>query len=241
MADVTIRYTLDLAVRLIDTTTGNPVDEKQAIFQKDGQILTLLNRDGAFILINHGRENMKLSVDVKGYLPVTVDVDYEKLSNRQPEIEVALIPRLKSYGSDDVISIEGDMKGIESITAVQLDNPMAAIGNYIEQKQMLKLFSSKYLGEMNYAVLHSSLEDFEEFTIARKADKLLLKLRSPLEQKVVPEETVVRLIRGSVEDDHYILRIRENGKSAEYLIRYVVNGKPTFIRKNLDDPEGRRL
>lgn len=241
MADVTIQYKLDLAVRLIDTTTGNPVTEKQAIFRTGGEILTLLDRGGAYILINRGRVNMELQVDVRGYLPQTVLVDYEKLSVREPLIEVPLIPVKKSYGFDDLVDIEGTIEGLESIEAIQINNALAAIGHYIEPKQTLKLFTSKYLGESYYAIVHDGNESFETFSIARKVDKLVLKLKAPLEQKVIPEETVTRVIRGRVEKNRYLLRVRENGKGSEYLVRYIVKGKPTFVRIDLDDPEGRRL
>lgn len=241
MEDVTIQYKLDLAVRLIDTTTGNPVTEKQVIFRTGGEILSLLERGETYILINRGRVNMELQVEVKGYLTETVIVDYEQLSKREPLIELPLIPELKPYGYDDLTSVEGTLEGIESIEAIQTNNPMAAIGNYIEPKQTLKLFKSKHLGERSYAILHNEDNSFEAFSIAKKVDKFVLKLKNPLEQKVVPEETVTRLIRGRAENNHYLLRIRDNGKGSEYIVRYVVNGEPTFVRIDLDDPEGRRL
>lgn len=240
MADVTIQYKLDLAVRLIDTTTGNPVTEKQAIFRTGGEILSLLDRGGAYILINRGRVNMELQVEVRGYLTQSVLVDYEELSKREPLIEIPLIPEMRAYGFNDLVNLEGKMEGIESIEAVQLNNPLAAIGHYVEPKQSLKLFTSKYLGEVYYAIIHNN-ESFETFSIAKKVDKLILKLKAPLETKVNPEETVTRVIRGKVDNNRYLLRIRENGKGSEYLVRYVVKGKPLFVRIDLDDPEGRRL
>lgn len=243
MSDVTIKYQLDLAVQLIDTTTGNPVDEKQVIFQAGGKILSLLQRGtGLYILMNHGRENMILDVDVAGYLPTQAEVDYEGLSKREPTIEIPLIPKLKPYGYSDLVTIEGTKSGIESIDAIQYNNPLAAVGNYIEPRQILKLFTSKQLSEETYAILHEKSDEFEEFRIAKKVDKLTLRLRNPLVTQVEPEETVNHITRGKADDDgHYLLRIRENGKGSDYLIRYVVNGKVTFVRINLDNPEERRL
>ena len=57
MADAQISYKLDLIVRLVDTTTGRMVSQRQVIFKSDGQIVPFLRRDeGVYVLLNHGRQ-----------------------------------------------------------------------------------------------------------------------------------------------------------------------------------------
>ena len=67
MAEAIIQYKLDLIVRLVDTTTGKKVEQKQVIFKADNQILVFQKREeGVYVLLNHGRENMTLEIIAEG-------------------------------------------------------------------------------------------------------------------------------------------------------------------------------
>lgn len=87
-------YRLDLVVRLVDVTNGCPVKERQVLFSQNGQAISLFFRGpGIYVLINGGRKNGKLTVAVRGYLETTVDIRYEKMTGRYPELYVQLIPK----------------------------------------------------------------------------------------------------------------------------------------------------
>lgn len=237
MADAQISYKLDLIVRLVDTTTGRMVSQRQVIFKSDGQIVPFLRRDeGVYVLLNHGRRDVVLDVSVLGFLPMSVDVKYEDLSEVFPEIEVPLIPESGTSGFIDMYTLEGVCPGLTSIEAVSLVNPHGSTVGYQERKQVLKLYNSKPLGESEYAILHEDRE-FEIFRIKKRLDKLSLKLVSPLVQGCKPQEKIARIVKGKVDGKgRYLLRLLDEGNGTEYLVRYVVKGKVSFKRISSESP-----
>lgn len=232
MADAEIHYKLDLIVRLVDTTTGRRVTQRQVIFQTAGQVLPFLQRDdGVYILLNHGRSDMVLEITATGYLPVRLQVHYEELSANFPEIEAPLIPQINPKGFIEMLTFEGCCPGLSSIEAVSLKKAYATIAGYQEKKQILKLFYEKPLEENAYAVIHMEQQEFEEFQIKKRLDKLSIKLAAPLQTVCRPETRIARIVRGMVEPDgRYLLRMLEDGDETEYLVRYVVKGKASFKR-----------
>ena len=72
MAESWIEYKLDLIVRLVDTTTGELISERQVLFLEEGNVLLLLERGtGTYILLNHGTKDTKIELRVTGYEPET--------------------------------------------------------------------------------------------------------------------------------------------------------------------------
>lgn len=243
MAEAHITFKLDLIVHLVDTTTGFPVSQRQTVIRGNGGLLTLRDRgSGYYILLNHGREDMHLEVNVYGYLPAEAEVSYANLPEDYPEVEIPLIPQIKPYGYTDLVTLEGNESGIESIDAIPLHNPWARTAGYVDRKLLLKLFNAKEMNEQTYALYHEDKMQFEEFRIVQKKDELTLKLSSPLAGDCKPEEQVTRIIRGKTDQEgNYLLRVREDGNGTEYLVRYVVKGNAKYKRISFDDPEDRRL
>jgi hypothetical protein len=230
VAYAVVSYRLDLIIRLIDTTTGFPVYEQQVIFREKDHVIAFLGRgEGLYVLLNHGRENRKLGIEVRGYEPVTIDVDYEKLSPKFPEIEVPLIPIPREQGLIDIYTLTGKKRGLTAISAVWLDNPIATIGKYVENKRILKLFNAKSLDEKSYAVLNTESMQYEEISVAKKTDKLSLKLLQPIEEGWKVEEPLMRVVRGRVgKDGTYLIRIRDQGGSNKYLVCFDQKGKKSY-------------
>lgn len=232
MADAEIHYQLDLIVRLVDTTTGKKIPQRQVTFKAENQILAFQRRDeGVYVLLNHGRADMVLDISVIGYLPMQLQVCYEELSPRFPEVEVPLIPEAGRNRFVDYLTLEGNRPGITSVAAVSLKKPHGAVISYQARKQSLKLYYAKEFEEHSYAVIHEEMQEFEEFQIKKRLDKLELKLAAPLKADCRPEAKINRIVHGKVEPDgHYILRVLEEGGGTDYLVRYVVDGKVTFKR-----------
>lgn len=230
MADAEIHYKLDLVVRLVDTTTGKPVGQRQVTFKREEQIIPFLQRDeGLYILLNHGREDMNLTIQATGFLPVRMRICYEELSENFPEVEAAMIPEGDRSGFIDMITLKGHCPGLESVAAVPLKEVYGAVGSYQEKRQILRLYHTKPLKELAYAVIHEEQQEFEEFRIKKRLDKLSVKLDKPLVTACRPEEKVVRIVRGMVDEKgNYLLRMQEDGDGAEYLIRFVIKGKAAF-------------
>lgn len=232
MADADIHYKLDLIVHLVDTTTGKAIEQRQVTFQSEEQVVPFLRRDdGLYILLNRGRKDMDLKIQVVGFLPAEVRICYTQLQEQFPKVEVAMIPEISPSGFIDMVTMEGQYTGMESIVAVPLKNPYGVVARYLEKKQILRLYGTKPLKEMAYAVIHEQQQEFEEFQIKKRIDKLNVKLAEPLKTACRPEEMVVRIVRGRVDaSGNYLLRLQEDAGGIEYMIRYVVAGKVVFKR-----------
>lgn len=237
MADAEIRYKLDLIVRLVDTTTGKKVEQRQVTFQSSGQVLLFQQRDeGVYILLNKGRNNMLLEISAFGYLPAKVAIRYEDLPESFPEVEVSLIPKISPKGFVEMVTLEGHCPGLTSIAAVSLKKSYGVVAGYQEKKKILKLFYSKPLEENSYAVVHEQLQEFEEFRIKKRLNKLSIGLDEPLYTACKPETKIARIVRGKVESDgRYLLRVLDEGGGTEYLVRYVVNGNVSFKQFSTGD------
>lgn len=223
MADVNFSYRLALIVRLVDTTTGLAIPEHQILFTESGQALALHRRgNGLYVLLNHDRANMTLQIDAKGYEPVAVTIDYERLSPQFPELEIPLIPLQKEKGFEDFYTIRGVKPGLTAVTAVRVEKPVAVIGSYVERRRMLKLFSARmHMDEHAYALLHQDTHQYEEILVEKRPDRLSMKLLHPLSDGCKAQDTLLRIVRGRVESDGtYLLRVRDLGGSNVYLVRY---------------------
>lgn len=239
-------YQLDLVIRLVDTTVGWPVTEQQVLFKKNGQKLAFYSCGaGVHVCLNSGREDMKLTVIVKGYLETTVDIRYKELAGRYPEVYVDLIPERPKYGYSDFVDIIGNMPGITSVAAVCLTNSFAEAAAYSTRKQQMKLFAARVFDEEAYALIHAETASFEEFHVVSVRNRLFLRLAQPMETEVKPGEKISRIVRGKAEKDgNYLLRLRKDGQGMQHLIRYVVNGKTTFRKigaESAGDLENGRL
>ena len=217
-------------IKLVDTTIGCPVTERQVQFAQNGRTLSLFPRGvGVYVLLNGERKDGRVTIAVRGYLETAVDIRYGELTGRYPEVYVALIPDRPKYGSCDFVDISGILPGISSIAAVCLTDPLAKVVSYNAGKRQMKLLRAGELDEKAYALIHAQTERFEEFQVASVRNKLLLRLTHPLEAEVTPEEDIARIVRGRTEKDgSYLLRLRGDGQGMRYLVRYVVNGRTTF-------------
>lgn len=223
MADVNFSYRLALIVRLLDTTTGLAISGHQILFTENGQALALQRRaDGLYVLLNHDRVNMTLQIDAKGYEPVHVTVDYERLSPQFPELEIPLIPLQKAQGFEVFYTLTGTRPRLTAVTAVRMEHPVAVVGSYVERKRMLKMFSaSTRMDEHAYALMHRDALQYEEILVAKRPDRLSMKLLHPLSDGCKAQDTLLRIVRGRVESDGtYLLRVRDLGGSNVYLVRY---------------------
>ncbi|MDO4292930.1 MAG: hypothetical protein Q4C65_06825 [Eubacteriales bacterium] len=243
MADARIQYRLDLIVRLVDTTTGEPVPERQTIFLEEGRVVSLLERGtGVYILLNHGRQDTRFTVKAAGFETESFPVRYGELDSRFPTITLYLMPVMKQTGYVDVLCLEGRLDGLTMLEAADLNRPEAIIQGYQARRQTLHLMESRRLEEETYAMVHPGTGRWEPFRIKKQPDKLKLQLVSPLEEACEAQEPVARIVRGKVyPDGRYLLRTRAQGGRADYMIRYEVKGEVRFMQIDFYGTEERRL
>lgn len=239
MAEAKIIFKLDLILHLVDTTTGLSVSQTQVTFHSDGMPVKFIKKeDGYYILLNYGRKDMQLEITAEGYETTMIDVVYDQLQDNYPEIDIYLIPLPDKYNHINLVTLEGILEDIESIDAIPFNEYVAKVSDYLERKQVLKLFAAKSMEEKKYAIVHEEQMKFEEFSIKTNIDKFTLMLQNPLKVACKPDEKISRIVRGQVDKQgNYLLRVLEDAHGTEYLVRYRVKGTTKYKKIYLSNSE----
>ena len=149
----TIHHRLDLVLQLIDTTTGTPVEEQDVRFFTEGRQCWPIPRGGGnFVFINTGRSDSTLTLKVFGYEDAVVNVQYEKLDQVVPLLQVFLIPSEKLAKGERLCSLTGTLQGLEEIEAVSLAQSNICFSEFNERKCLMKLFLAK--GRLSMEDIH---------------------------------------------------------------------------------------
>ncbi len=242
MASV-IRAKLDLLIRLVDTTTGAAVDEKNVVFTRDGKPVRPDTRgEGIYLLINTGRENFLMQVKVYGYEEMTLNINYEELNEHLPEITVFLIPSENTVRGEGVLSLSGILPFLEAIEAVKPDRPLCTVKGFEPKKKILSYFpmagALRDWDEAEYGMLHADRESYETIGIVRRDTEQSVELKEILKEENISNLPVLRIIHGKVDENGaYLLRVRDDGEDQKYLIRYTVKSEVRFQTVDFREPE----
>ncbi len=234
MEEGVIRCRLDLVIRLEDTTTGMPVSEYGAKFLfNDKPIYPKSDGNGNFILINSGRENGLMQANVDGYEPCFVYVEYEKLDERMPTVDLFLIPSENLFADPkDVFTLSGRLEGIAALEAIHLGRPSSSTREYDPKRRILTIFMPNRRMNMihsYYGIANIAQGRFEDITILSDLGGKKVRLKEPLQEEFSPNSPIFRIIFGQVDaNGNYLLRVRNDGKNQKHLIRYVVNDEVRF-------------
>lgn len=227
-----IRFRLDLLIRLIDTTTGESVEERNVRFFRDGKAVRPVARGGGnYVFMDCGRADFYLEACVYGYEPFRMQVRYEALDERLPVIEAFLIPSENAPGSFPVLGLSGSLPGIASIQAVNLNAVCCCISEFDERKRIMKLFGMYRAGldGIYYGLIHPERQDYEPFTVQKEITRDAVKLERPLREPFSVNAPIARIIFGSVTPQgDYCIRVRNDREKLVHLVRYVVEGEPKF-------------
>lgn len=228
-----IQYKLDLIVQLVDTTTGNSVDEQDVRFYVDGsQCRPIPRGSGNFVFINTGRSDHTLTLKVFGYEECQLNVQYEKLDERMPLLLVFLIPSENSAKGERLLSLSGSLPNLEEIEAVSLAQSYFFTSEFNERKRLLKLFLSQgrlSMENVHYGLINETQSSYEHFEVEEEVPPDMVKLKEPLQETFKVNAPISRVIFGRVSPDgSYLLRVRDNAEEQRYLVRYRVGGETRF-------------
>ena len=243
MASV-ISSRLDLLVRLIDTTTGAAVEERNVLFLRDEREVRPESRgSGTYIFINTGREDFLMQIKVFGYEDAEVSVNYAELEERMPAVDVFLIPSENTKKGSPVLSFSGNLPLLESIEAVNIMRPLCQGGEYNKKGNTLTVFGRTggriQLEDVWYGLLNTDKNEFEKIEVLGNASPQSVKLRNTPAEDFVPNRQMMRIIFGRVsQNGDYLLRVRDDGKDQIHLIRYVVKGEVKFKTVDLKTETG---
>ena len=229
----TIHHRLDLVLQLVDTTTGNEVEEKDVQFFIEGKQCWPISRGGGnFVFINTGRRDLTLTLKVFGYEDAVINVQYEKLDERMPLLQVFLIPSERLAKGESLCSLFGTLQGLEEIEAVSLAQSNICLSEFNEKKGLMKLFLAKgrlSMGNVHYGLIGDDRQYYEHFVVTEEVPPDMVRLKEPLAETFPVNSPISRVIFGNVSPDgSYLLRVRDNAEKLNYLVRYRVNGETRF-------------
>ena len=227
-----IRFRLDLLVRLIDTTTGESAEERDVRFFRDREAVRPVARgSGNYAFLDCGRTDFCLEVRVYGFEPFRMHVRYETLDENMPVIEAFLIPSENALGNRPVIGFSGNLPGIQSIQAVNVNATHCCISGFDERKRIMKLFGMHRLGMdgIHYGLIHPDRQDYEPFAVQKEIAKDAVKIEQPLKEPFSVNAPISRIILGSVTSaGDYCIRVRDDREHLLHLVRYVVDEEARF-------------
>ncbi len=227
-----IRCRLDLLVRLIDTTTGAEIEERNVQFFRDHKPVQPVPRgNGNYVFLNCGREDGSLDIKVWGFDPCQVSVEYEKLDSQVPVLEAFLIPSESAASLSPVITYSGKLPGLESVQAVNLGQAYCCISEFDERKRIMKLFKTHRSGmdHVYYGLIHPERQDYEPFTVVKEISESSIKISQPLKEPFSVNSPIARIVFGRVTPEgDYVLRVRNDASRLLYLVRYVTEGDVSF-------------
>lgn len=242
MASV-IRSTLDLLVRLIDTTTGAYVTERNIVFKRDGIPVRPEPRDqGAYVFINTGREDFLMRIEVFGYEVHETRVRYEELDVRIPECDVFLMPSENMSRGEKVLSFSGTLPFLKNIEAVCLDRPVCYANEYDKKKNSLTVYSGSGgtvgLNDRYYGLLRADKESYDKIEVEKTISLHSVRIKEQLEEEEISNLAVMRVIFGRVDENgRYLLRVRDQGAGLRYLVRYEVKDEVRFLQTGFEGQE----
>jgi hypothetical protein len=203
-------------------------NERNAVFFYNGeQIRPRSKTGGNYILVNHGRENGLMRVEIYGYEPCEIYVDYEKLDPNVPAVDVFLIPSENVFqGSEDMLTLSGRLEGLSFVEAINVSRPISSTREYDPKRRTMTIYMPNRRMNMLhtwYGIIHQGKESFEKIQIVRELTERKVLLGAPLVEEFVPNYPICRIIFGVVQSDgSYLLRVRDDGAHLKHLVRYQV-------------------
>lgn len=245
MEKTEIRYTLDLLVRLVDTTTGKVITERDVRFWRNGEAAQPAQRgDGNYIFLNTGREDCTLDVRVYDFEEAHVTIRYEELDAFLPAKDVFLIPSENTAKGEKLLTLSGRLPGLEAIEAVRLGRSFCTVKSFDARKRIMNLFKANGPGmeEIRYGLIHAETMTFEAFQVEKVISPTALKLKEPLKEEFRENAPVARIVYGQyAPDGTYLLRVRDDGTGRKYLVRYVISGVEQFRVEDFENPGSEEL
>lgn len=82
---------------------------------------------------------------------------------------------------------------------------------------------------VHYGLISDDRSHYEHFEVAEEVPPNMVRLKSPLTETFTVNSPIARVVFGNVSPDgSYLLRVRDDAQTLEYLVRYRVNGEDRF-------------
>ncbi len=225
-------HRLDLAVRLVDTTSGRGVSGSGVTVRVDGVPVPFDDKgSGLLSMQNLGTRRFQLEICSPAYEPETLSVDLDTLGKGLPLLEVQLIPGLGYPGGVEFQTLAGTLPGIQSLSAVRLGDSACLIRAFDPRKRLVTLFNPHHLAmdRRFYALVDPDSGVCEPFEIIRTVNDQTVKIDRVLETAFRNYFPITPTVRGRCRPDgRYCLRARDEGGDGRWLVRWEGADGPHF-------------
>lgn len=231
-AQATIHHRLDLALRLVDSVTGKVIEEKSTrFFTQSPEKKAIPRGAGLYLFLNSGREDFDMEIHVYGYESQKIRITYPEQAESLPIREVYLLP-LDNPVKENILTLRGNLPGIEEIEAVSLTDTNCCIKEFDARKRIMTVLNQKNIRfhHTHYGLVNRERTAYEHFELEKEISLQSIKCKKKLEREFFINQPIVRVIFGQTgEQGDYVLKVA-NEERAQYLVRFVVNGN-TFYQK----------
>lgn len=225
-------HSLDLALRLVDTTSGRGVSGRGITVRIDGEPVPFGEKGGGILIFqNLGTRRFRLSLSSPAFEAAEREVDLDTLGKGIPILELHLIPGPGYPGAAEFQTLEGILPGIAHLSAVRAGDNACLIREFDARKRLMKLFNPHRLAldRVLYALVDPDSGCYEPFRIVRNLDDQNIKIDRVLETAFRNYFPISPTVLGKCSGDgRYCLRVRDDGTACKWLIRWEEAGASHF-------------
>lgn len=225
-------HRLDLALRLVDTTSGRNISGQSVRTFLDGKPVFFGEKnDHMLIFQNLEKRTFCLRIESRFFEPVQVDVDLDAMKKGLPLLELQLVPSRQYPGENVFLNLEGTLEGIRELSAIRLGDNACLIRQVDARKRLLHVFNPYHLSmdRVEYALLNPDRNQFESFRVLRLVNDQTLKVDQIPEMQFQNYFPITPIVFGVTRPDgSYCLRVRDDGEQARWLVRWVAQDEVEF-------------
>ena len=223
-------HSLDLALRLVDTTSGTAVSGGSIEAYLDGSRVRFEEKGGVLIFQKLPARQFQLELRSPYYEPEAREIDLDAMTG-MPLLEQHLIPSAGYPGGTELLTLEGSLPGIDSLTAVRAGDNACMIRAFDPRKRLMTIFNPHHLAleRVHYALVDPDSGRYEPFDIVKRTDDRTVKADRVPEMEFRNYFPITPLVLGKCGGDgDYCLRVRDDGSQARWIVRWEVDGTPYF-------------
>ena len=236
-------HELDMALRLVDTTSGSDISGREVEVRLDGLRARCEEKGGVLIFQNLPSRRFQLTLRSRYYETECREVELDALGKGLPLLELQLLPSAGHPDGPEFLALEGSLPGISGLSAVRAGDNACMIREFDQRKRLMKLFNPHHLAldRMFYGLVDPDNGRYEPLRILKLTDEQTAKTDRVLETEFRNYFPVTPMVFGKCSPDgRYCLRVRDQGGQARWIVRWERNGEVFFQTVDFrEDPHPR--
>lgn len=229
---ISVVHRLEMALRLIDTTSGRNIPSAGTAVTIDGVPAPFSRKEGGLLVFQDlGKRRFRLQAAPWGWEPLAAEVDLDALPKGLPLLEFHLIPLANQLGGVEFLTLEGRLPGIAALSAVRAGESACLIRGFDARQRIMKIFNLHRLDldRVHYGLTDPDQGAWEPFRVVEILDEQSLRTDRVLETPFKNYFPINPAVQGRTDPDGaYCLRLRDEGTEARWIIRWSLGGKAYF-------------